>query len=250
MAGHKDVSEPRKVNAQSIILRETAGGYDVLLQLRSMSMKCMPGHLAALGGCRDRTDKDSSETALREVKEECGLITKCVSKGPSKFAEGEKCDWYVIVLRSPAFEAKAKSRSECGDMKSVASLLPSSMQLADCYGHVWLPTSDLENIDPKLPLMGGLLKRIGEAVNFLNPAAKDAVPVPVAKSDRVEEITAAVQKLSLELPDDRWLDLETICSSEDVKALAATGEEILSAVQSSELFEVREDRAIRVIQDA
>jgi len=87
-------------------------------------------------------------------------------------------------------------------------------------------------------------------VNFLNPAAKDAVPVPVAKSDRVEEITAAVQKLSLELPDDRWLDLETICSSEDVKALAATGEEILSAVQSSELFEVREDRAIRVIQDA
>lgn len=92
----------------------------------------------------------------------------------------------------------------------------------------------------------GLLKRIGEAVNFL--AAKDA-PVPVAKSDRVEEITAAVQKLSLELPD-RWLDLETICSSEDVKALAATGEEILSAVQSSELFEVREDRAIRVIQDA
>ena len=160
MAGHKDVSEPRKVNAQSIILRETAGGYDVLLQLRSMSMKCMPGHLAALGGCRDRTDKDSRETALREVKEECGLITKCVSKGPSKFAEGEKCDWYVIVLRSPAFEAKAKSRSECGDMKSVASLLPSSMQLADCYGHVWLPTSDLENIDPKLPLMGGALSMI------------------------------------------------------------------------------------------
>lgn len=160
MAGHKDVSEPRKVNAQSIILRETAGGYDVLLQLRSMSMKCMPGHLAALGSCRDRTDKDSRETALREVKEECGLITKCVSKGPSKFAEGEKCDWYVIVLRSPAFEAKAKSRSECGDMKSVASLLPSSMQLADCYGHVWLPTSDLENIDPKLPLMGGALSMI------------------------------------------------------------------------------------------
>ena len=160
MAGHKDVSEPRKVNAQSIILRETAGGYDVLLQLRSMSMKCMPGHLAALGGCRDRTDKDSRETALREVKEECGLVTKCVSKGPSKFAEGEKCDWYVIVLRSPAFEAKAKSRSECGDMKSVASLLPSSMQLADCYGHVWLPTSDLQNIDPKLPLMGGALNMI------------------------------------------------------------------------------------------
>ena len=87
-------------------------------------------------------------------------------------------------------------------------------------------------------------------MNFLNPAAKDAVPVPVVKSDRVEEITAALQKLSLELPGDRWLDLETICSSEEVKALAVTGEEILSAVQSSELFEVREDRTIRVIQDA
>ena len=86
-------------------------------------------------------------------------------------------------------------------------------------------------------------------MNYLNPAAKDAVPVPVAKPDRVEEISAAVQRLSLP-GDDRWLDLETICSSDDVKALAATGEEILSAVQTSELFEVREDRAIRVIQDA
>ena len=156
----RDISEPRKVNAQSIILRETAEGYDVLLQLRSMSMKCMPGHLSALGGCRDRTDKDSRETALREVKEECGLITTCVSKGPSKFAEGEKCDWFVMVLNAkPAFEAKAKSRSECGDMKSVASLLPSSKQLAECYGHVWLPTNEMQNIDPKLPLMGGVERK-------------------------------------------------------------------------------------------
>ena len=151
-----DVCEPRKVNGQAIVLRESSSGYDVLLQLRSMSMKVMPGHLAALGGCRDRTDSDSRETALREVVEECGLVAKCVSVGPLKFAEGAKCDWYVMVLREPSFE-KAKSRWECGDIKSVKELLPKSFQVADCYGHAWIPTSDMGQIDGKMALMGGAM---------------------------------------------------------------------------------------------
>lgn len=152
-----DASAPRKVNGQAIVLRESSTGYDVLLQLRSMSMKVMPGHLAALGGCRDRTDEDSRETTLREVVEECGLLPKCLWRGPAKFAEGAKCDWYVMVLREPLFEKKAKSRWECGDIKTVAGLLPSSMDVADCYGHAWLPTSDLGQIDGKMPLMGGVM---------------------------------------------------------------------------------------------
>lgn len=32
------------------------------------SLKVMPGHLAAVGGMRDRTDIDSSFTAVREVR--------------------------------------------------------------------------------------------------------------------------------------------------------------------------------------
>lgn len=140
-------------------------GYDVLVQLRSLSMKAMPGHLAALGGQRDRTDTDSRHTALREVKEECGLMSKC-AKGPIKFAEGARCDWYVMLLKKPTFESKAKSRHECGDIKSVIPLLPSSMQPAECYGHAWIPTSDIQNIDPKLPLMGGSLAEYNDLKRF------------------------------------------------------------------------------------
>ena len=162
-----DISEPRKVNAQAIILRESTTGYDVLVQLRSMSMKAMPGHLAALGGQRDRTDTDSRHTALREVKEECGLMSKC-AKGPIKFAEGARCDWYVMLLKKPTFESKAKSRHECGDIKSVISLLPSSMQPAECYGHAWIPTSDIQNIDPKLPLMGGTLAEYNDLKRLIH----------------------------------------------------------------------------------
>eukprot|EP00438_Fugacium_kawagutii_P015831 Skav230423 [mRNA] locus=scaffold1601:18014:18568:- [translate_table: standard] len=180
-----------------------------------MSMKAMPGHLASLGGCRDRTDRDSRETALREVKEECGL-GKCVSNGPWKFAEGEKCDWFVMVLRKPTFEAKAKSRSECGDIKSVVSLLPSSMQVAECYGHAWVPTSDLAKIDPKLPLMGGLVNRVNQAVKHLNSGAAPEKELPVDGGDGAGAHDC------------------TECSSEQLKVT----EETLSAVQSSDPPEV------------
>lgn len=36
--------------------------------IQKSSLKVMPGHLAAVGGMRDRTDIDSSFTAVREVR--------------------------------------------------------------------------------------------------------------------------------------------------------------------------------------
>ncbi|CAK9013445.1 Uncharacterized protein SCF082_LOCUS12014 [Durusdinium trenchii] len=243
-----DSSAPRKVNAQAILLRpsdSSPGGYDVLLQLRSQCMKCMPGYLAALGGCRDLTDRDSRETAMREVKEECGLIAKSVSTGPSKFAEGEKCDWYVILLEKPAFESKAKSRSECGDVKTVASLLPPSMQVAECYGHVWLPSSDIPQIDSKLPLMGGLLNRVQQAIRHLQPDIAQEVP-ETAGTNRLDVIRGVVEDLLHELTMDgsSSLPLEVLEHSKSLKDLSATSEEILVALKNAD-FEVH-DQTVQV----
>ncbi|CAE7440912.1 unnamed protein product [Symbiodinium natans] len=170
MATMQDCAPPRKVNGQAIVLREAeTEGYEVLLQLRSKAMKAMPGYLGALGGCRDSTDKDSRETAKREVHEECGLEQSSIVMEPVKFAEGEKCDWYVMLVRHDAKFKPAKSRAECGDIKTVLSLLPPSAQKADCYGHAWVPTEHLQQIDAKQPLMGGLLNRIQMAASKLRP---------------------------------------------------------------------------------
>ena len=65
---------PRKVNAQVVVFSEHASGPCVLLQLRSQAMPVMPGYLATVGGMRDETDADSTETARREVFEETGLL--------------------------------------------------------------------------------------------------------------------------------------------------------------------------------
>ncbi|CAE7391132.1 unnamed protein product [Symbiodinium sp. CCMP2456] len=164
-ASVQDCSPPRKVNGQAIVLRESeTEGYEVLLQLRSKAMKAMPGYLGALGGCRDLTDKDSRETAKREVQEECGLQQSSILMEPTKFAEGAKCDWFVMLVRRDAKFQKAKSRAECGDMTTILALLPPSAQKADCYGHAWVPTEHLSQIDQKQPLMGGLVDRIRSAV--------------------------------------------------------------------------------------
>lgn len=65
--------KPRQKNAQVVIVREDARQLSVLLQLRSYDLEQMPGHLAVVGGSREDKDKDSAETALREVYEESGL---------------------------------------------------------------------------------------------------------------------------------------------------------------------------------
>mmetsp|Transcript_111985 Transcript_111985/g.156987 ORF Transcript_111985/g.156987 Transcript_111985/m.156987 type:complete len:221 (-) Transcript_111985:103-765(-) len=207
-ASVQDCSPPRKVNGQAIVLRETdTEGYEVLLQLRSKAMKAMPGYLGALGGCRDLTDKDSRETAKREVYEECGLEQSSILMEPRKFAEGAKCDWFVMLVRRDAKFQKAKSRAECGDMKTVLDLLPPSAQKADCYGHAWVPTEHLSKIDEKQPLMGGLVDRIRSAVLKLKPQKDppqpeeppadlpcddlDAVDVPPEATEPAEVETAA-----------------------------------------------------------
>ena len=167
-AAAMDCSPPRQVNGQAVILRSGRDGrLEVLLQRRSDEMPVMPGFLGSVGGMRDRTDPDSRHTALREVHEETGLVSPA-AVGPAKFAQGARCDWYVMLLESPQFVPRAPSHWELGDIERAMPFLPASAARAECYGHAWVPVDCLVEIDGRRqPLMTGLLHRVGQAVQHL-----------------------------------------------------------------------------------
>merc|ERR1740121_3197781 len=163
-----DASPPRRVNGQAVLLRRGPDGdLEVLLQRRSERMPVMPGYLATVGGMCSSRDPDSRYTTMREVSEETGLLDGVVA-GPAKFAEGARCDWYVLLLDEPRFEPCAKDRWECDDIRKSLPFLPASSTAADCFGHAWVPVDCLGEIDESLqPLMGGLLHRVRQAVDHL-----------------------------------------------------------------------------------
>ncbi|CAE7442674.1 unnamed protein product [Symbiodinium necroappetens] len=172
----------RQKNAQVVILRRSLGNLYVLLQLRSFAMPVMPGHLATVGGMRDAVDRDSSITAVREVFEECGLLdVGLVPQAPhnlrqhaqgsgarqpkhfSKFGEGKEVDWWVLLLDGPGtFEKSMDGERECEDISLALPRLPGA-EAAECFGHAWVPAWRLHEI-AGLPLMGGLLRRVSDAV--------------------------------------------------------------------------------------
>jgi len=171
-----DSSPPRQVNAQAVLLvlgKDT--GLRVLVQLRSKHMPVMPGYLGTIGGCRGRTDLDSRQTALREVTEETGLSAGLMFP-PVKFAEGAKVDWFAMQLGHPEFRGKQDSH-EVDDIQLVLGRLPASATKAECFGHAWVPVCDLDQIDPTMPLMGGMLRKINHAVDHLGLRRAAAAPL-------------------------------------------------------------------------
>ncbi|CAJ1354907.1 unnamed protein product [Effrenium voratum] len=160
-----DISRPRQKNAQ-----------------------VMPGHLATVGGMRDRTDPDSSVTAIREVFEETGLLDVGHLQGAEsalqkraeesgapapqrffKFAEGANVDWWVLLLTGPGlFGEGVDSTTECADISWLLPWLPSAEPA--CFGHAWLCTDKVNEIPSSVQLMGGLHRRIREAVDALASA--------------------------------------------------------------------------------
>ncbi|CAK0851339.1 unnamed protein product [Prorocentrum cordatum] len=164
--------EPRQKNAQVVILTRVeegrpGGGPRVLLQLRSREMPVMPGHLATVGGMRDRSDRDSRDTALREVWEETGLVDPgrlAGAAGPArrralelgappplelrKFGEGAHVDWWVLLLEGAGtFEPRARDAHECQDAAPVLPLLPEGSSLAPCFGHAWVRSPTRLSLD-------------------------------------------------------------------------------------------------------
>eukprot|EP00434_Breviolum_minutum_P009241 symbB.v1.2.008144.t1/scaffold509.1/size193965/14 len=179
-------STARQKNAQVLIMRNDTGNFHVLLQLRHWAMPVMPGHLAAVGGMRDRTDIDSSFTAVREVFEETGLLdvghlpaaganlrAKARERGSlipqtfCKFGEGAQVDWWLLLLSGPGtFETAEDGRKECADISTLLPSLPGA-QLAPCFGHAWLPANRINEIPEFVQLMGGLQRRVREALDVL-----------------------------------------------------------------------------------
>jgi len=161
--------EPRKdANAQVVIVNTAKAQF--LVQLRSMSMPFMPGHLGAVGGQRDADDIDSRHTAQREVFEECGM--EDVWTRPHDlllFAQGMKCDWFVLPLpEAGGTFRKAKDRHECGDISRVMHLLPPGSTPSPAFGHAWVPIDQVELLDQlALPVMSGLVRRVRLAWKFM-----------------------------------------------------------------------------------
>ncbi len=57
---------------------EGRNGYELILTKRSSALKHHPGQIAFPGGKRDESDRDLIETALREAREEIGLLDRNV----------------------------------------------------------------------------------------------------------------------------------------------------------------------------
>lgn len=286
-----DSSPPRKVNGQAVIFSAEQGQLEVLLQLRSESMAVMPGFLGSIGGCRSGRDADSRATALREVIEETGLQGGILF-APVKFAQGEKCDWFVMKLERPMF-APAKDSHECGDIRKQLHRLPPSAHVADCYGHAWVAVEEVPRITESLPLMGGLVGRIRAAQQYLAwlEARAESMEPSVGPLGSAE-LLAALQSSGIRLGSDGtvaycpgeeaavsavhpkagalltqieyylsdqnlktdrffhekissddggWLQLEFIMACRKVQALGAAVDDVLLALEGSELVDVRED---------
>mmetsp|Transcript_84992 Transcript_84992/g.147453 ORF Transcript_84992/g.147453 Transcript_84992/m.147453 type:complete len:276 (-) Transcript_84992:99-926(-) len=182
---------PRQKNAQVIVMRQDQHGeIQILLQLRSYSMPVMPGYLAAIGGMRDRADLHSGQTAVREVVEEAGLLDvghldcapkpfqqRAAASGAlcprafCKFAQGAEVDWWALLLDGCGTFEPARDKWECADIRPLLRKLPGA-SLAPCFGHAWMPAADVRSIDASVPLMGGLVRRVFEAVLALRSTEK------------------------------------------------------------------------------
>ena len=80
-----------------------------------------------------------------------------------RFGEGNEVDWWVLLLDGPGtFEKSMDGERECEDISLALPRLPGA-EAAECFGHAWVPAWRLHEI-AGLPLMGGLLRRVSDAV--------------------------------------------------------------------------------------
>ncbi len=75
-----DLPAGRKLRPAAVLVPiiEGRNGYELILTKRSSALKHHPGQIAFPGGKRDESDRDLIETALREAREEIGLLDRNV----------------------------------------------------------------------------------------------------------------------------------------------------------------------------
>ena len=85
-----------------------------------------------------------------------------------RFGEGAHVDWWVLLLSGSGtfIEAAEDGRKECADISTLLPSLPGA-QLAPCFGHAWLPANCVNEIPESVQLMGGLQRRVREALDIL-----------------------------------------------------------------------------------
>lgn len=118
-----------------------------------------------------------------------------------RFGEGAHVDWWVLLLSGPGTFVAAKDSAEswlhqgladvwpvlaphfdhcsiafgsppqlrfeeCADISRMLPHLPSA-KLAPCFGHAWMEAARVPELPKSVELMGGLQRRVGEAVEAL-----------------------------------------------------------------------------------
>mmetsp|Transcript_82961 Transcript_82961/g.232503 ORF Transcript_82961/g.232503 Transcript_82961/m.232503 type:complete len:348 (-) Transcript_82961:115-1158(-) len=173
---------PRQKNAQVVVVREMDDGeWSVLLQRRGHETEMCAGMIATIGGRREDGDRDSRDTAIRELFEETGLLDLGHVPGAPKelqelarlrrasepldfrlFARGKFSDWYVLVLDGGGTYTPARDRHRCGDMSAIARLLRGAVP-APAFGHAWVPLRSALTVEP-WEAVAGLSARIRQAI--------------------------------------------------------------------------------------
>jgi len=144
-------------HSRIVVLRQSKGKMYALLQHRSTNNGTGVGRMAFVGGERRSTDRDSVDTAERTLYAETGLLDVGYLKNApewvhalaftsdaspplffKKFSEDEQTDWWVVVLRGSGKFA-CHSLPKVLDATPLLDHLPEA-ELAECYGHLWLPT--------------------------------------------------------------------------------------------------------------
>ena len=106
--------------------------------------------------------------------------------------EGKECDWWVLLLDGPGtFGASKDGAVECEDISHALPHLPSAEPA--CFGHAWVPTWRLHEIDAhQLPLMGGLLRRVSEAVASVTGSLSESLHDAATQSVSNEMVGGAL----------------------------------------------------------
>lgn len=110
----------RKLRSAAVLAPIIAGrdGYDLILTKRSSALKHHPGQIAFPGGKQDETDKDLTETALREAREEIGLPSEHVEV-LGTFASHETVTSFSVAPVVALVRQEFKAIPEVGEVAEV-----------------------------------------------------------------------------------------------------------------------------------
>eukprot|EP00438_Fugacium_kawagutii_P022859 Skav226455 [mRNA] locus=scaffold1781:4607:6671:+ [translate_table: standard] len=85
-----------------------------------------------------------------------------------RFGEGAHVDWWLLLLSGSGsfLETSLDGSLECADISTLLPQLPGA-RLAPCFGHAWVEAERVSEIPTSVQLMGGLQRRVREALDIL-----------------------------------------------------------------------------------